>query len=104
MLVVHDLVAHIDRRTVFLQRALDDLDRAHDAGAEAAGLGQNDLHQLQLAAVAVSTGIVAGTFSGEPARYRCSDVLAERLEHLGDDALGVEAGLAHTSRPANPDR
>ena len=44
VLVVHDLVPHIDRRAVFLQRALDDLDRAHHAGAETARLGQNDLH------------------------------------------------------------
>ena len=45
VLVVHDLVAHIDRRAVLLQRALDDLDRTHHAGAEAAGLGQDDLHR-----------------------------------------------------------
>ena len=44
MAVVDDLVAHVDRRTVFLQRALDDLDRAHDAGAKTSGLGENDLH------------------------------------------------------------
>ena len=40
--VVHDLVAHIDRRAVFLQRQHDDLDRAVDAGAEAAGLAEPD--------------------------------------------------------------
>ena len=45
VLVVHDLVAHIDRRAIFLQRALDDLDGAHDAGAKAARLGEYDLHQ-----------------------------------------------------------
>src|SRR5262249_19023090 len=44
VLVVHDLVAHVDRRPVFHQRALDDLDRAHHAGAETARLGQNHLH------------------------------------------------------------
>ena len=42
MAVVDDLVAHIDRRPVFLQRPLDDLDRALDAGAETARLSQND--------------------------------------------------------------
>ena len=41
--VVHDLVAHVDRRAEFGQRTLDDLDRAVDAGAEAARLGQHDL-------------------------------------------------------------
>ena len=40
--VVHDLVAHIDGRAEARQRALDDLDRAVDAGAEAARLGQHD--------------------------------------------------------------
>ena len=47
--VVHDFVTHIDRRAVFLQRPLDDLDRPLDAGAEAAGLGQDDAdHAAQL--------------------------------------------------------
>jgi hypothetical protein len=41
---VNDLVADVDRRAVFLERALDNLDRAHDACAEAARLRQNDLH------------------------------------------------------------
>ena len=45
VLVVHDLVPHVDRRAIFLQRALDDLDGAHDAGAESAWLSQNDPHQ-----------------------------------------------------------
>ncbi len=42
--VVHDLVADIDRRAVFLERPFDDLDRALDAGAETPGLGQDDPH------------------------------------------------------------
>jgi hypothetical protein len=33
-----DLVPHIDRRAILLDRALDDLDRAHDTGAKPAGL------------------------------------------------------------------
>jgi len=37
--VVHHLVAHVDRSAEQLQRALDDLDRAINAGAEAAGIG-----------------------------------------------------------------
>ncbi len=39
MPVVHDFVTHVDRRSVFLQRAFDDFDCPLDAGAEAAGLG-----------------------------------------------------------------
>src|SRR5690606_10025160 len=42
--VVHDLVAHVDRRAQRLDRTLDDLDRAVDAGAEAAGVGEQDIH------------------------------------------------------------
>ena len=45
VLVVHDLMAHIDRRTVFLQGALDDLDGTHHAGAKTARLSEYDLHQ-----------------------------------------------------------
>ena len=40
--VVDDLVAHIDRRAVLLDRPLDDLDGAVDAGAETAGAGEQD--------------------------------------------------------------
>ena len=45
VLVVHDFVAHIDRRAVFLQGALDDLDGADHAGAKTARLSENYLHQ-----------------------------------------------------------
>jgi hypothetical protein len=44
--VVHDLVAHIDRRTVFLDRPLDDLDRPLHPGAKAPGLRENDPQSL----------------------------------------------------------
>jgi hypothetical protein len=40
--VVDDLVADVDRRAELVQRALDDLDRALDAGTEAARLGEED--------------------------------------------------------------
>ena len=43
--VVDDLVAHVDRRAELVQRALDDLDRAIDAGAEAARLGEDDFFE-----------------------------------------------------------
>src|SRR5207249_2530908 len=42
--VVHDLMADIDRRPVFLERALDDLDRSFDPGAKASRLGQHHSH------------------------------------------------------------
>ena len=45
VLVVHDLVTHIDRRPILLQGPFDDLDRADDAGAEAARLSKDDFHQ-----------------------------------------------------------
>ena len=40
--VMHDLVAHIDRRAKLLQRPLDDLDGAIDTGAEAARAGEQE--------------------------------------------------------------
>src|SRR2546429_86368 len=43
-LVVHDLVPHVDRRAELVERALDDLDRALDPGAEAAGVGEENVH------------------------------------------------------------
>ena len=42
VLVVDDLVAHVDRRPVLLEQPLDDLDRAVDAGAERARRREED--------------------------------------------------------------
>src|SRR6266511_4095249 len=42
-LVVNDLVAHVDRRAVFLERALDNFDGAYHTGAETPRLRENDL-------------------------------------------------------------
>jgi hypothetical protein len=44
--VVHDFVADIDRRPIFLECLFDNLDRPLDAGAEASRLGQNDPHTV----------------------------------------------------------
>src|SRR4029078_6840704 len=43
--IVHNLVAYVDGRPVLCKRALDDFDRAIDAGAETARLGEEDLHE-----------------------------------------------------------
>src|SRR5512142_3342648 len=45
MLVVDDLVADVDGLAELLQRALDDVDGANDAGAKSTGLGENDSHR-----------------------------------------------------------
>ena len=42
--VVHHFVTHIDGRSVELQDALDDLDGPVDTGAEAAWVGEEDVH------------------------------------------------------------
>src|SRR6185295_3738356 len=42
--VVHDLVAHVDRRSILRESPLDDLDGADDASTVAARLRQDDLH------------------------------------------------------------
>src|SRR5579864_3603991 len=44
VLVVHDLVADVHGWPVLLEQALDDLDRAVDAGAERARSGEENLH------------------------------------------------------------
>ena len=56
--VVHDLVPHVDRAAELLERALDDLDRAVDAGAEAARLGQDHLlhHSTPIRSTSKRTG------------------------------------------------
>src|SRR5690606_11346896 len=49
-LVVHHFVTHVDRRAEHFQGPIDDLDGAIDAGAEAAGIGEFDLHAGNLGA------------------------------------------------------
>src|SRR5229473_2595288 len=60
--VVDDLMAHIDRRTIFLERLFDDLDGPLDAGAEPSGLGQDDPHALILFGLGRSGRV--GSFRG----------------------------------------
>jgi hypothetical protein len=45
MVVVDDLVAHIDRRAELLERSLNDLDGTVDPCAEAARLGHHNLRE-----------------------------------------------------------
>ncbi len=47
MVIVNHLVTHVDRGTEQLERALDDVDGAIDAGAEAARVGEQHLHQTR---------------------------------------------------------
>ena len=43
-LVVYNFVPHIDWRTEFFQRALDDGDGSFDTGTKATRIGEEDLH------------------------------------------------------------
>src|SRR5262249_8851453 len=45
MPIVDDFMAHIDRRAVALEGERDDMDRALDAGAEAARAAEHDIEQ-----------------------------------------------------------
>ncbi|KWV90047.1 hypothetical protein PFLmoz3_00043 [Pseudomonas fluorescens] len=45
-LVMHDFVAHINRRPEDFQGAVDDFDRPVHASAEATGVGEFDLHAV----------------------------------------------------------
>ena len=51
------LVTHIDGRAIFLQRALHDLDRAIDSGAEPAGRGDQHLEERTLVTLPPGTSI-----------------------------------------------
>ena len=47
--VVHDLVAHVDRRAEPLERVLDDVDRTDHARAKSARLREHHMHERYLA-------------------------------------------------------
>ena len=51
MTAMDDLVTHIDRRAVSLERQLHDLDRAIHTGAEPPRIGEIDLHALTVRSV-----------------------------------------------------
>ena len=67
-----DLVAHVDRRTEAIERALDDLDRALDPRAEAARIGEDHVHGR-----IVHLGRVACSVSGPG---RAAALVQEALE------------------------
>src|SRR6185369_190909 len=62
--VVDDLVADVDRRAELVERALDDLDRAIDAGAEAARLGEDDFLQHYRTPISFTSNVTARPASG----------------------------------------
>ena len=64
--VVHHLVAHVDRRPEELERTLDDIDGAVDAGAEAARIGEQYLHQARSRACARLSRQASSSSSAAP--------------------------------------
>ena len=91
--VVHNLVAHIDRRSVTIQRLLHDLDRALDSGAEAARLGEDYSHRKLPSGSTETFEAVCLSWSSYRKPFECLDksihrhkgpvVRSERVEPLG---------------------
>ena len=96
--VVDDLVAHVDRRPMLLEQLLDDVDRAHDSGAEASRRGdENALAHRELLRRARQRG-------GRLASVARGADRPDRLCHeRSRDDLPVRAAVrpcpAQTSRP-----
>src|SRR5262249_61032443 len=80
--VVNDLVADVDGRPVFLERALDNLDGAADACAESARLRQNDLHDR-----------LAGALRLRPRRAAAPSARVSKL--VAKMALALRQASAH---------
>ena len=87
-LVVDDLVAHVDRRAELRERLLDDRDRAVDAGAEAARVREDDVHQFPL-----SDG-TRGRIDGAPLAEAVDD------QQRGADADRAVGDVERGPRPA----
>ncbi len=84
--VVHHFVAHIDRRTEFFQRALDDGNRAFDAGAETSWVGEQYLHQsIPMISTSKRTGLPASGWlkSTSTASSSSSRTMPVNLSPLG---------------------
>ena len=96
--VVHDLLADVDGGAVLLERALDGLDGPVDAGAVAAGLGQQD----SLGQVMDSRSVRARLTSGDAGARRGSDGRPARPGRMGamkplPFPVRIAAGLVATA-------
>ncbi len=80
--VVHDFVAHVDRRAEQHHRPLDDIDGAIDAGAEAARVGEQNLH----------IGKFTASVAGFAARRMCPSS-PSRLVDQQDDRADGDGGI-----------
>ena len=100
VLVVDDLLAHVDRGAVELERALDGLHGAVDAGAVAARRGQQELlgsgegHALSVRAVVERRGAARCISAQRPPRPR-------RRGSLRQDLSTGPAGVCHWSGRAS---
>ena len=116
--VVHDLVAHVDRRAEALQRALDDLDRTVDAGAKAARLGEDDFFEAHHQRIPISwtskvtgrpaSGWLKSKTSASPADL-ADDAGKARLavgrreaDDVADPVFGIGLAMLREQRPVHP--
>src|SRR5262249_36512372 len=91
VLVVHDLVAHIDRRTEFLQRPLNDFDGAHDARAKTTRLGQYHFHQDLPGWAPVCVGAFNSAFDPAASRRKAAGHGAFRVIYVALSGCGSSA-------------
>ena len=100
--IVNDLMAHIDRRAVLLERALDDLDRAHDAGAKSARLRQKHFHGTSITQVAPNSFRISVHSRGRDiSNIRSHDALPDDPSPKRMEAQGF---VSKNGRLEKPDR
>ena len=91
MLVVHDLMAHIDGLAILIERLLDDIDGADDPGTKAARLGKNDSHKVPSCAPPAAHG---------PGRLDCS--AAKPVSRIGEPEINPFAVKGEVARSLWP--
>ena len=101
VLVVDDLVPHVHRRAVDLERLLDHVDRAHDAGAEAARRAENDAER-RFRCSSRSSALPKRPCLGKPRRR--SQAGAPRRERIKAAARPAPSGPPHVRRLRRPRR
>src|SRR5678815_5026269 len=86
MPAMDDFMPHIDRRTIFLERKIDDVDCPVDSGAKTSRIGEIDLHSCHLSLT-------------EYRRTLVRHILTDHCCHLTSEQRAPSTQLARASFP-----
>ena len=88
--VVHDFMAHIDRRTEHIERAIDDFDGAIDTGAKAARIGETNLRHRLLFRLVAHAHLYSGRLHIDNFDFEINHAAGERMIEIHHDFISIK--------------